>query len=454
MSSTRDQSSGPNQQNRSGHDTLVSMTVDTSEPIGQIHPQPWMRAPETQTVLDALQAKGQTVRFIGGCVRDAILKRPVKDIDLALAMPPEAVMALLRTAGIHVIPTGIDHGTVTAVVGGRHFEITSLRVDVETDGRHARVAFTDDWAADAARRDFTINAMSCTADGDIYDYFGGLEDLSAGRIRFVGDAQRRISEDALRILRYFRFYAFYGQPPADHDALHACQHGAEVVVSLSGERIRGELLRLLLADDPTVVLRMMRDTDVLPYVLPEAGSGLDRLEKLCWLESRALAVETVRPDVIRRLAALLETDEQAADAVAQRLKLSNSERLRLKMALTKTYPIDPEGGPLLLKQALYRLGADTTRTIAILTWAEELSRSAKLPRRRTDAWMDVLGAIDAWQPITFPLTGADVLALGVPQGREVGKVLRSLETWWEDGGFEAGREQCLDRLREIVAAAP
>lgn len=198
----------------------------------------------------------------------------------------------------------------------------------------------------------------------------------------------------------------------------------------------------------------MRDTDVLPYVLPEAGSGLDRLEKLCWLESRALAVETVRPDVIRRLAALLETDEQAADAVAQRLKLSNSERLRLKMALTKTYPIDPEGGPLLLKQALYRLGADTTRTIAILTWAEELSRSAKLPRRRTDAWMDVLGAIDAWQPITFPLTGADVLALGVPQGREVGKVLRSLETWWEDGGFEAGREQCLDRLREIVAAAP
>ncbi|MCP5364871.1 MAG: CCA tRNA nucleotidyltransferase [Hyphomicrobiales bacterium] len=427
------------------------MTVDTSEPIGQIHPQPWMLAPETQNLLDALQANGQTVRFIGGCVRDAVLKRPVKDIDLALAMPPETVMTLLRNAGIHVIPTGIDHGTVTAVVGGRHFEITSLRVDVETDGRHARVDFTDDWAADAARRDFTINAMSCTADGYIYDYYGGLEDLSVGRIRFVGDAQQRIVEDALRILRFFRFYAFYGQPPADPDALYACQHGADTVFSLSGERIRGELLRLLLADDPTVVLRMMRDTGVLSYVLPEAGSGFDRLEKLCWLESRALAVETVRPDAIRRLAALLDADTHASDAAAQRLKLSNSERLRLKMALSTTYPIDPEGAPLPLKQGLYRLGTETMRTIAILTWAGELSRCAKLPRQRTDAWMGVLGAIDAWQPVTFPLTGADVLALGVPQGREVGRVLRSVETWWEDGGFQVGREQCLDRLREIVA---
>jgi len=452
MASSRDQAFGPDQRTPSSQDTLVQVTLNTAEPIGQIHQPPWLSAPETQTVLNALQASGQDVRFIGGCVRDAILKKPVKDIDLALALPPETVMTLLRNAGIRVIPTGIAHGTVTAIVNGKHFEITSLRIDVETDGRHAQVQFTDDWAADAARRDFTINAMSCTADGNIYDYFGGLDDLGSGQIRFVGDARERITEDALRILRYFRFYAFYGRPPTDPDALHACQQCAADVLSLSGERIRGELLRLLMADDPTEVLRMMRDTGVLAHVLPEAKSGCDRLEKLSWLESRALALETVRPDAIRRLAALLETDENAADTVAKRLKLSNNERLQLKLALTKTHPIDPEGPPLLLKQALYRLGVAPTRTIAILTWADELSKSPKLPRPRTDAWSRVLETIDAWQPVSFPLTGADVMALGVDQGRDVGRALRSVEIWWEESGFAVGRDQCLERLRALIAA--
>src|SRR5512144_1340575 len=185
------------------------------QPVGKIHPQPWMTAPETRAVLEALTRDGAEVRFIGGCVRDAVLKRPVRDIDLALPRPPDYVMKVLRERSIKVVPTGVDHGTVTAVVGPMHFEITSLRMDVETYGRRARVAFTDDWVADAARRDFTFNALSCTPDGDIYDYFDGLEDLGHGRVRFVGNPSERIAEDVLRLLRYFRFYAHYGRPPPD-----------------------------------------------------------------------------------------------------------------------------------------------------------------------------------------------------------------------------------------------
>lgn len=201
------------------------VSVPITEPVGKIPPQPWMDAPETREVLEALSAGGVKVRFIGGCVRD-LFKRPVRDIDIASPEPPEQIMAKLRNAGIKVIPTGIDHGTVTAVVDKASFEITTLRVDVETDGRRAKVAFTDDWVADAARRDFTFNALSCTPVGDVYDYFGGLEDLGRGCVRFVGRASERIAEDVLRLLRFFRFYAHYGRPPPDQEALAACRERA------------------------------------------------------------------------------------------------------------------------------------------------------------------------------------------------------------------------------------
>ena len=225
----------------------------------QAAPQPWMTAPQTRLVLDALGREGTEVRFIGGCVRDAVLKRPVRDIDLALPLSPQRVMTLLRRANIKAIPTGIDHGTVTAVVDAMQFEITTLRMDVENYGRRAKVAFIDDWSADAARRDFTFNALSCTPDGDIYDYFGGLEDLGHGRVRFVGSARERIAEDVLRLLRFFRFYAYYGRPPPDEEALSACREWAERVQTLSGERVRVELFRTLMATDPADVFQLMRD---------------------------------------------------------------------------------------------------------------------------------------------------------------------------------------------------
>ena len=428
----------------------VALPVAPSEPVGAVHPQPWMLAPETTALIGALAVEGTEVRFIGGCVRDAVLKRPVKDIDLALALPPNAVMARLRAADVRVIPTGIAHGTVTAVIGAMHFEITSLRCDIETYGRHAKVAFTDDWAADAARRDFTINALSCTTDGRIYDYFDGLDDLGQGRVRFVGDALARIGEDALRLLRFFRFYAFYGRPPVDAAALRACRARARDVRRLSGERVRGELLRILSAPDPAEVLHLMRDHDVLAEVLPEAGA-IDCLQHLVWLESRALALASVHPDSTRRLAALITSDGTAATAVADRLRFSNHERLRLVRALGTAFAFDPEGEPLALKKALRHLGAESCRDRALLAWARELASTPRLPRARTEAWLKALALIDAWQPQIFPLRGRDVLALGIAHGPRVGRLLRAIEAWWEAGGYVADRNDCLALLNHLIA---
>ncbi|MCU0837650.1 MAG: CCA tRNA nucleotidyltransferase [Rhodospirillales bacterium] len=432
-------------------DGAADTTAAASQPIGQLPIQGWLTAPETQRVLAALAAGGTEVRFIGGCVRDALLRRPVRDVDLALALPPEQVMARLAAAGLRAIPTGIDHGTVTAVIGRQHFEITSLRIDVETDGRRARVAFTDDWAADAARRDFTINAMSATADGAVYDYFGGIDDLFRGRIRFVGDARARIVEDALRLLRFFRFYGDYGRPPVDAAALAACVERADDVKSLSGERVRGELLRILKGGDVVDVIDLMAAGGVLAAVLPEAGTSA-RLARLVWLETTATGLSSVAPDETRRLAALIDGDRggdgaAAASAIADRLKFSNHERLRLSRAIAGGWRIDPDEPAAALARALHRLGPESVRDRALLAWAGELAVEPRLPRARTGGWLRLLTAIDQWRPVEFPLKGRDALALGMPRGPAIGAALASVEDWWEAGGYTAGRDACLARLR-------
>lgn len=431
-------------------DTGDGVVLDTATPVGKLPPQTWMTAPETGRVIEALAADGAEVRFIGGCVRDALLKRPVSDIDLALAVPPERVMALLRRAGIRAVPTGLDHGTVTAIEGAMHFEITTLRRDVETDGRRARVAFTDDWQADAARRDFTFNALSCTVDGDIYDYFNGLADLAEGRVRFVGDALARIGEDVLRILRFFRFYAHFGRPPADAEALAACRQWADKLSILSGERVRIELLRTLMAPDPASVLALMTETHVLSHVLPEAAT-VERLRALTWLETRALARPDVRPDALRRLAAILAGDAATAIAIGGRLKLSNRQRDRLAALLAPDGAIAPETPPTALRQLLHRLGRDVARDRLLLAWASERAGGGRLAPARSQAWLDLLGAIEGWSPVAFPVRGRDVLALGVPPGRRVGELLAAVERWWREGDFRADRVACLARLTALVA---
>ncbi|MEM9682546.1 MAG: CCA tRNA nucleotidyltransferase, partial [Pseudomonadota bacterium] len=253
----------------------------------ELRSQPWMVAPETVAVLDALEHAGAEARFVGGCVRDSLIGRQVGDIDIATDAVPERVTEALQAADIRAIPTGIDHGTITAVANGVPFEITTLRRDVETFGRHATVAYTDDWIEDAARRDFTINALSLGRDGTLFDPFGGEADLRAGRIRFVGDARARIQEDVLRLLRFFRFHAYYGRNGLDADGLAACREFATRLSGLSAERIWTELRRLLLAPEPTFVLREMGASDILAEILPEARL-FDGLERLIVLEGAAV----------------------------------------------------------------------------------------------------------------------------------------------------------------------
>ena len=427
----------------------MSQTPTALEPTGKIVPQPWMTSPETAAVIRALTDDGTEVRFVGGCVRDAVSRRAVADIDIATPEPPERVMERLAGAGIRVIPTGLAHGTVTAVVGDRRFEITTLRLDVETDGRRARVAFIDDWTADAARRDFTINALSCTLEGDVYDPFGGLEDLGQGRVRFVGNPRQRIEEDVLRLLRFFRFHAHFGRPPPDRDALAACRAMAPRLPELSGERVRAELFRILLAPQPADVIVLMRGERVLEHVLPEAG-GVGRLRMMVWLETRAIRRASVVVDPLRRLAALLDPTAEGAEGVAERLRLSNSEKGRLASLAAPPAEVAADMDQPALRRALYRLGAEVVRDLALLEWAGAAAAVPHQPREKTWGWQDVLAAAESWTPVEFPLKGRDALALGVPAGPQIGRLVRAVEAWWEDGDFRADRDACLEKLKALA----
>lgn len=417
------------------------------EPTGQIPPQPWMAAPETRRLMAAFAEAGAEARFIGGCVRDAILKRQVKDIDIATPEPPQRVMELLDAAGIHVIPTGLSHGTVTAVIEHMHFEITTLRVDVETDGRRARVAFTDDWTQDAARRDFTINTMSCDLAGNVYDPYDGLEDLAKGYIRFVGHAETRITEDVLRLLRFFRFLAEYGRYPVNREALAACRKMAHRLPTLSGERVRGELFRILTAPNPADTITKMRGERVLQHVLDEAGD-VGRLRMIEWLVERAVKLDDIDVDPVRRLAALLRPDLTAAavQGVAERLKFSNAERKHLLGMCAAEPLISADMDDRAVRQACHGVGGSMVADRAMLAWAGELALEARLPQERTQAWLHIVQSALEWPGVTFPLRGRDVQALGVNYGPRIGALLKAVETWWSGEDFQPDREACLAKL--------
>ncbi len=348
------------------------------QPIEPIAPQPWMTDPATRRVIAALGAGGAVVRFVGGCVRDALLGRAIGDIDIATPDPPERVLELLEAAKIKSVPTGLQHGTITAVVPPRHFEITTLRRDVETFGRHARVAFTDDWAADAARRDLTMNALFLDPDGAVLDPVGGLADLRAGRVRFVGDPETRIREDVLRLLRFYRFYAHYGREAADPAARQACRALAPLLPGLSGERVAAELLKLLKAKDPLPVLSLMAEDGVLAVILPEARRR-DRLAGLIPIENEI--------DALRRLAALLAVDGSAATAVADRLRLSNAERDRLVLLSVSPSEIALAGDETVQRRALRKFGVEAYRDLVLLRAAETgetVTRAGVAGRRPRD----------------------------------------------------------------------
>jgi len=423
----------------------VSLIPDASHPTGKLPPDAWLSEPDTLAVVAALTAEGADVRFVGGCVRDSLARRPVGDIDIATPDRPDKVVELLTASAIRAVPTGIDHGTVSAVTDTRTFEITTLRRDVETDGRHATVAFTEDWVEDAKRRDFTINALSATPDGDVFDPFDGIGDLAHGHIRFVGLARERVEEDYLRILRFFRFYGSFGRPPIDTDALAACRAGAEGLKNLSGERIRGELFKILIVPEPADIVIRMRGEGVLEHVLPEAGE-INTLRLVNWLETRATSLCSIAPDAVRHLASLLDGVEADIDTLAARLKLSNREKSRLSVLHAPQTAVSPDMGTLAEKKLLRHEGTELFRDLVLLGWAHEMAAEPRLPRERKESWLRMLEDADTWQPPAFPLTGRDVRALGIAEGPLIGELLTRVEVWWENGDYKAGRQACLDRL--------
>ena len=409
---------------------------------GRLDHPAWLSAPETAAVLDALEAAGgpDCARFVGGCVRNALLGRPVDDLDIATTLTPEAVIAALKAARIKAIPTGFEHGTVTAVSAGRPHEITTLRRDVETDGRRAVVAFTTDWAEDAARRDFTLNALYADRAGAVFDPVGrGLEDARAGRIVFVGDARTRIREDYLRILRFFRFLAWYGRGAPDQTALAACAALKGGVATLAAERISKELLKLLAADDPRAAVALMARAGVLAEVLP-GGQDLARFEALVGIETELLFT----CDPILRLAALLPDDEAAVLQAAARLRLSNAQRDRLAAIPGSTPPITSALSPRQVRRTVYALGAGAFADRAMLAWAADPDTAA------TPAWRGLIAQAQGWTPPALPLTGDDAVAAGAPRGPLVGRALREAEAWWIDADFPDDRGAALERLQAVV----
>jgi poly(A) polymerase len=398
----------------------------------QIALQPWMAAPATRAVIAALETAGgpDCARFVGGCVRDTLLGRPVVDIDIATRLTPSQTIAALEAAGLRAVPTGIEHGTVTAVCDRRPFEITTLRRDVETDGRRAVVAFTTDWAEDAGRRDFRLNALSLDMDGRVHDLVGGgVEDAHAGRIVFVGDPDTRIREDYLRVLRFFRFFAWYGRGEPDAAALAACARLKDGLAGLSGERIAKELLKLLAAPDPRRTVRLMAETGVLAVLAPLAVD-LPRFE----------AMVAIADDAVLRLAALMPDEPEAALALSRRLRLSNPFRDRLVAALgPPAIPAglsEPDG-----RRLLYRLGAQAFRDRVRLSWAAAGGEA--------EAWQALLALAEGWTAPVLPVTGADVMKLGVERGPEVGRRLAALEDWWLAEDFVPDREALLARLKTL-----
>ncbi|HKT15026.1 MAG TPA: CCA tRNA nucleotidyltransferase [Allosphingosinicella sp.] len=391
---------------------------------------PWQHGAGMNRLLAALDASGGETRYVGGCVRDALIGLAVSDVDLATRLEPQEVMSRLMRARIKAVPTGLAHGTVTAVVEGAPVEVTTLRRDVSTDGRHAEVAFTGDWQEDAARRDFTINALSADPlSRELFDYFGGLADLTAGRVAFIGDPLRRIAEDHLRILRFFRFHARFGRGEPDAPALAACAARANDLMALSRERIADELLKLLALPGPLSAVTLMVEHGILRPVLPEIGAdGIERLNALIALE-QALGVS---PDALRRLAALLPADRTLAASVAARLRLSKKSAQRLTAAADRS-----ERPPDDARMLAYAIGVESARDRLLLDGPDE-RRAAQLR------------SLDAWTRPRLPVTGGDLIAMGLEAGPAVSAALQALDKEWASAGFSQDREAVRQMARRRV----
>ncbi|MDF2366186.1 CCA tRNA nucleotidyltransferase [Sneathiella sp.] len=394
------------------------------------HPPAWRRWPETQAIINALRNEGGAARFVGGCVRDALLDLATEDIDIATNLLPGAVMQGLERAGITALPTGLDHGTITAVLNKRHFEITTLRVDLVGHGRHADIAFTQDWERDAERRDFTFNALYLDPEGELVDPVGGLADLAAGHVRFIGNADDRIREDYLRVLRYFRFYARFGENNPDEHALHACAKAAGQLDQLSAERVQKELLLLLGTDNPGPALGLMSETGVLTVLLG-GPADLSRLNSLLSLGAPS--------DALLRFAALLDGDKDRVLFLAGKLRFSNKQKERLATMCGKEVGADMPISAC--RTLLYKLGKAGFVDQTLLLWA------ALGPEVKLDIYLE---EAKRWTAPPFPVTGGDLLKLGVGEGKRLGQLLQKMEQSWIASGFKRTKA---DLLQEFLPDA-
>jgi len=418
------------------------------KPDYYICPPIWMTAPETSRLINALSSiDGDKIiaLFVGGCVRDSLFDRPVNDIDIATILSPKEVSSILSEAGFKVFETGLEHGTVTAVLGTKYFQITTLREDKSTDGRRAKVSFTDQWSIDANRRDFTINAIYADIFGNIYDPVGGLEDIKVGRVRFVGDAQQRIKEDVLRLLRFFRFYAQFSNPPPDRQAIEACKKLAYKLSNLSGERIRAETFKLLETNDPATTLSLMSANGILKYVLPEVKQ-IDRLAGLVLVENIVGSI-----DPLRRLAAAVKTDTEGANAIAQRLRFSNLTADRLCSLVVKDQRIKFDMNLKSCMKLMYLLGTDLWRDRVLINWADDIAMGRNRESIFNNQWQNIYRLAETWERPVFPLKGDAVLDMGIPSGPSIGYYLSNVEEWWIQNDFLPNRNECLLKLKSFIS---
>jgi len=398
--------------------------VSGHEPLGD--PASLVRG-EVAALLGLLNSQGEEARVVGGAVRNALLRLPVNELDIATTAVPDEVVRRVEGAGWKTVPTGIEHGTVTVLIGGRPFEVTTLRRDVETYGRKAKVVFGRDWVADAERRDFTINALSLSVEGKVHDYVGGLADLATHRVRFIGDPAQRIAEDYLRILRFFRFHAWYGQGTPDPAGLDACIRARGGIETLSRERVRTELLKLMLAPHATPTLALMSETGLLGSVLGGVAL-LASFENMVKVEAAA----GFEADAVRRLGALSVWIAEDGERLAQRLRLSNADAERLG-ALERWWQISPAAGEHFARTLLYRLGAQHFVDQVLLAW----SRSAAGAVHRE--WRALAEMPQTWTAPEFPLRASDFIARGLAPGPALGVAMRSAEASWIAADFPADR---------------
>lgn len=396
--------------------------------------------PNIKTIFEAIEAVGGEARFVGGCVRDCILSKPINDIDIATTLLPEQVMEILKKHQVMVIPTGIKHGTVTAIIKPYHYEITTLRADVNCNGRHAEVSYTTDWKIDAARRDFTFNAFSYSPEKGFFDYFDGLNDLKAGKVCFIGDASARIQEDYLRILRFFRFYAYYGSSIPEVDSLNMCAKYAPNLSKLSGERIQAEMRKIFAAKNCVDVLNLMHQANILNHIFGLQPFNFVGLEKVIKLEQE-FALE-IKP--LRRLAIFLSgLSDEIINSISKRLRFPNHEAKYLYTLCHPTYDIPDQIPKFELQKIIRRVGGTIAFDLLLHKWSKLELLEAKLELVRLQ---DILFG---WEPPQFPLKGRDItLNLNYQEGKIIGELLQKAERYWENNEYQKTKDELIKYLQQ------